>query len=133
MLVILSKEEKRKELGEPDLPYELTDLRVKEEEDLTFEFNFDEEKDIYEKLKNLTATDTDKIVSSEGLPFSYIVNLMKEVSDTFRSYGENFTYQIEKVYNDQFELMTKSHYPEEHEEQELKKRGSAKVSLKVLD
>lgn len=59
MVVILSKEEKRQELGEPDLPYELTDLIVKEENDgLEFKFRFDDsESDIYEKLKNLTATD----------------------------------------------------------------------------
>jgi hypothetical protein len=49
MVVILSKEEKRQELGEPELPYELTDLRVKEEDDgLEFKFNFDDsESDIY--------------------------------------------------------------------------------------
>jgi len=49
MVVILSKEEKRQELGEPDLPYELSDLIVKEENDgLEFKFRFDDsESDIY--------------------------------------------------------------------------------------
>ena len=27
----------------------------------------------------------------------------------FKSYGENFTYQIEKVFNDQFRLVAKRH------------------------
>lgn len=49
MVVILSKEERRQELGEPDLPYELTDLIIKEKDNSSeFKFNFDDsEGDIY--------------------------------------------------------------------------------------
>ncbi len=32
-----------------------------------------------EKLKKLSIMDSDKIIQSEGLPFAYILNLMKEI------------------------------------------------------
>jgi len=38
--------------------------------------------------------DVEKIVESEGLPFSYIVNLMEEISDMIKINGQNFIYQI---------------------------------------
>ncbi len=42
------------------------------------EFHFDDsDNQTYDKLKNLTARDNEKIVQTEGLPFSYIVNMMQ--------------------------------------------------------
>jgi len=38
--------------------------------------------------------DFERIVESEGLPFSYIVNLMAEIKDIIKLYGNNFVYQI---------------------------------------
>jgi hypothetical protein len=44
------------------------------------DFRFDEsDNETFEKLKNLAAIEADKIVESEGLPFSYVINLMKEI------------------------------------------------------
>ena len=53
MLVILSKEEKREDLDEPDLSYDLTNLNIAQEErKITLEFDFDDsQNDVYEKLK----------------------------------------------------------------------------------
>jgi len=49
------------------------------------------------------AIDDEKIVESEGLPFSFMVDLMREISDVISIYGENFIYHIEKVLNEEFE------------------------------
>jgi hypothetical protein len=64
MVVILSKEEERRDIGQPPLPYSITDmelpeLRTKQSLEFTFE---DTENDTYEKLKNLTAMDHEKVV-----------------------------------------------------------------------
>ena len=32
---------------------------------------------------------------------------MKELSDVFKAYGDNFTYQVERLFNDQFRLISK--------------------------
>lgn len=65
------------------------------------DFKFDEsDKETFDKLKNLSAIEVDKIVDSEGLPFSYIINLMKEISEIISNNAENFVYQIEKVLNE---------------------------------
>ncbi len=49
------------------------------------------------------AIDDEKIVESEGLPFSFMVDLMREISDVISIYGENFVYHIERVLNEEFE------------------------------
>jgi hypothetical protein len=68
------------------------------------DFKLDESDDkTFQKLKNLATIETDKIAENEGLPFSYIINLMKEITDILTIYGENFIYQIEKVLNEQYE------------------------------
>ena len=54
----------------------------------TFDFTFDEsENDIYQKLLNMTAKEHEKIVKTEGLPFSYVINLMKEISAILSTYS----------------------------------------------
>ena len=91
------------------MSYPLTDLIIdRHNEGKKLEFTFeDTEDDTYDKLKNLTALDHEKIVESEGLPFSYIINLMEELSEIMKLKSENFIYQIEKVFNTQFELMNR--------------------------
>lgn len=44
-------------------------------------------------------------MESEGLPFSYILNLMKEISEIMAVNGQNFVYQIEKILNEEYEEM----------------------------
>lgn len=44
-------------------------------------------------------------MDSEGLPFSYVINLMKELSEIITINAENFVYQIEKVLNEEYEEM----------------------------
>lgn len=38
--------------------------------------------------------DTEKIIESEGLPFSFIINLMKQMSDFLRLYSGNFVQHV---------------------------------------
>ena len=45
-------------------------------------------------MKNLSAMEGDKIVESEGLPFSYVINLMKEIEEIVTINASNFVYQI---------------------------------------
>lgn len=64
MVVILSKEEERRDIGEPELSYSLTDLKepdYSEKQPLEFTFE-DTENDTYEKLKNLVTLDHEKII-----------------------------------------------------------------------
>ena len=58
-------------------------------------------------MKNFAALDEEKIVENEGMPFSYVINLMREIADILNIYGSNFVFHIEKVLNDQYELMNK--------------------------
>jgi len=53
----------------------------------------------------MEATDEERIVDKEGLPLSFIIDLMKEISDFASIYAENFVYQIEKVLNEEYEEM----------------------------
>lgn len=82
MVVILSKEELRSDVGMERINYSLTDILDKKPVvKKNVDFKFDEtDKETYDKLKNLSAIEVDKIVDSEGLPFSYVINLMKELS-----------------------------------------------------
>ena len=64
----------------------------------------DEEKETFEKLKDLAAIDVDKIIETEGLPFSYIINLMKQMSDMLKLYNSNFLKHIEKALNDLYSV-----------------------------
>lgn len=73
-------------------------------------------------MKNFAALDEEKIVENEGMPFSYVINLMREIADILNIYGSNFVFHIEKVLNDQYELMNKLNdgnkekYPDENKE-----------------
>lgn len=82
--------------------YSLTDILIKKQVvKKNVDFKFDEsDKETFDKLKNLSAIEVDKIVDSEGLPFSYIINLMKELSEIITINAESFVYQIEKVLNE---------------------------------
>jgi hypothetical protein len=81
MLVILSKEEEREE----PLAYTLTDIKIDDDEmDNTtrkaFEFRFDDsEHQTFQKLKKIELMDYERIVETEGIPFSFIINLMTEI------------------------------------------------------
>lgn len=44
-------------------------------------------------------------MDSEGLPFSYVINLMKEIEEIVTINASNFVYQIEKVLNEEYEEM----------------------------
>lgn len=107
MAVVLSKEEERADVGASELAYPISDIvgglpPPKKRTD----FSFDEsDNETYEKLKNIAAMDVERIVESEGLPFSYIVNLLHEISDIVALSGKNFLFQIEKVLNDQYETI----------------------------
>ena len=46
--------------------------------------------------------DHEKIIESEGLPFSYIINLMKQISDILQLYNGNFLSHIEKAVNEKY-------------------------------
>ena len=46
--------------------------------------------------------DHEKIIESEGLPFSYIINLMKHISDLLQLYSGNFLGHIEKALNEKY-------------------------------
>ena len=57
------------------------------EERKQFIFNFDEtENETFNKLKKMELMDYEKIVETEGLPFSYVMNLMSEIKDTINLY-----------------------------------------------
>lgn len=60
--------------------------------------------------------DHERIVESEGLPFTYIVNLMQEVGDIIKLYDRNFIFHIEKVFNNQFHLMSRNIESKKEEE-----------------
>jgi hypothetical protein len=44
--------------------------------------------------------DKEKIIETEGLPFSYIINLMKQMSEYLKLYSGNFVQHLEKALND---------------------------------
>ena len=46
--------------------------------------------------------DNEKIIESEGLPFSYTINLMKQVSELLQLYSGNFLRHIEKALNEKY-------------------------------
>jgi hypothetical protein len=116
MVVVLSKEEERADVGASELVYPISDIvgglpSPKKRTD----FSFDEsDNEAYEKLKNIAAMDVERIVESEGLPFSYVVNLLREISEIVSLYGQNFLFQIEKVLNDQYETINEEHANLEH-------------------
>lgn len=47
--------------------------------------------------------DYERIVESEGIPFTYIINLMSEIQDIIKLYEVNFIYQLEQLFNEKFE------------------------------
>jgi hypothetical protein len=47
--------------------------------------------------------DYERIVESEGIPFTYIINLMAEIQDIIKLYEVNFIYQLEQFLNNKFE------------------------------
>ena len=99
MITILSKQEERVDVGQTVLPYKLSDIKYQSKKKIKEDFFLleDDEKDTFQKLKNLAAVDHEKIIESEGLPFSYVVNLMKHISDILRLHSGNFLTHIEKV------------------------------------
>jgi len=48
------------------------------------------------------ASDDEKILESEGLPFAYIVNLIKQVSDMLKLHSSRFVNQVEKALNEKY-------------------------------
>jgi hypothetical protein len=101
MLIVLAKEDERLDVGAELLSYQLSDLkspaREKRDEDFILK-----EGDTYEKLKNLEAEEEEKIIENEGLPFAYILNMMKQISDVMKIYSENFKNQVEKALNEKY-------------------------------
>lgn len=93
-------------MGLEKLEYELSDIKNHEgskKKKYGFKFDFGEtSEETFENLKNVGAVDDEKIVESEGLPFSFMVDLMREISDVISIYGENFVYHIERVLNEEF-------------------------------
>lgn len=78
------------------------------------DFILDEaDKETFEKLKNLSAMAHEKIIESEGLPFSYILNLMKHIEDTLKLYGNHFINHIEKALNSRYNSIDNSSIHEE--------------------
>ena len=107
MLVILSREEERENQV---FDYELSDIKIeKEEEDVhqrDLYFRFDEsENETFKKLKKIELMDYEKIVESEGIPFTFIVNLMKEIQEILDIHEQNLVYQVEKVLNKEFDAL----------------------------
>lgn len=87
MLVILSKENERPK--NKRLDYELTNLKAileeKKKKKTTEDFKFDDaENETFEKLKNLAAEDEEKIAESEGLPYSFLVDMIKSVQNILK-------------------------------------------------
>ena len=80
MLVILSREEEREDHV---FDYELSDIKIEkgeENDQRDLYFRFDEsENETFKKLKKIELMDYEKIVESEGIPFAFIINLMKEI------------------------------------------------------
>lgn len=80
MLVVLSKQEERRDIGLRELPYSLSDIQTFRKKPKKEDFILDDEdKETFEKLKNLSAMEHEKIIETEGLPFSYILNMMKQI------------------------------------------------------
>lgn len=83
------------------LPYRVSDIKSHKRKRIKEDFLLDdEEKETFEKLKNLSAMDNEKIIETEGLPFSYIINLMKQMEDYLKLYGQNFVQHVEKALSD---------------------------------
>lgn len=83
MLVVLSKQDERLSR----LEYELSDLVHENDMKKQFTFDFDEsENETFLKLKKMELLDYQKIVESEGLPFSFVMNMMNELQDTMNLY-----------------------------------------------
>lgn len=114
MLVILSKEEERSDVGEQVLPYQVSDIRSQRRRRKKEDFILDEEdKETFEKLKNLAAMDHEKIIESEGLPFSYVINLMRHIADLLHLYRHNFAAHAEKALNAKYQEVNAA--PEQEE------------------
>lgn len=114
MLVILSKQEERRDIGENNLPYNVSDIITRRKRVKREDFILDEaDKETFEKLKNLSAMAHEKIIESEGLPFSYILNLMKHIEDTLKLYGNHFISHIEKALNSRYNSIDNSSIHEE--------------------
>lgn len=43
--------------------------------------------------------DHQKIIESEGLPFAYVINLMKRISEMINQHKDNFVNHIQKALN----------------------------------
>ena len=50
--------------------------------------------------------DYEKIVESEGIPFTFIINLMKEIQEILDAHEQNLVYQVEKVLNKEFDALS---------------------------
>lgn len=63
MLVILSKQEERRDIGENNLPYNVSDIITRRKRLKREDFILDEaDKETFEKLKNLSAMAHEKII-----------------------------------------------------------------------
>ena len=47
--------------------------------------------------------DYERIVESEGIPFSFIINLMTEIEDILKLYEVNFVSQLEQFLNNKYD------------------------------
>ena len=103
MLVLLSKENERTN----KLDYKLSNLddvieqNRKQKVDLNFTFN-ETEASTFAKLENMAAEDHEKILESEGLPYAFIVDMMKSVKDVLRFHKDTLIAKVEEVFNKEF-------------------------------
>ena len=69
-------------------------------------FRFDEsENETFKKLKNIELMDYDKIVETEGIPFTFIINMLTEMQEILQNHEQNLVYQVEKVLNREFDAL----------------------------
>lgn len=61
----------------------------------------------------MAAEDHDKISESEGLPFAFIVDLMKSVRDVMKIHKENLVAKVEEVFNKEFNKVEEKKEEEE--------------------
>ena len=64
MMVVLCKEEERVDVGMDNLRYQLSDIQTAPRKRKEEDFILDDDKETYEKLTNLGASDDEKILES---------------------------------------------------------------------
>ena len=86
MLVVLCKKEERKDIGLKDLDYKLTEIQPTRSKERKIDARLEDSDDTFEQLKNFNVDDVQRIVESEGLPFAYVENMIKEVTGNVMIY-----------------------------------------------